>query len=81
MMGGIWEIFEFGMDSFFGLNMQKSGLVDTMWDLVVDTIGALVISLLGYFYLKRGDSLIFDRVIHRFVKRNPQLFKKRKKKK
>ena len=77
MMGGVWEIFEFGMDSFFSLNMQSSGLVDTMWDLIVDTIGAGVISLLGYFYLKKGKSLIFDRVIHRFVKRNPQLFKRK----
>jgi hypothetical protein len=65
------------MDSFFSLNMQSSGLVDTMWDLIVDTIGAGVISLLGYFYLKKGKSLIFDRVIHRFVKRNPQLFKRK----
>ncbi|MGB2984539.1 MAG: hypothetical protein WBE26_01540 [Phycisphaerae bacterium] len=28
--GALWEIFEFGMDGVFGLNMQKSGLVDTM---------------------------------------------------
>jgi len=81
MMGGIWEIFEFSMDGFFGLNMQKSGLIDTMWDLIVDTAGALVIALLGYFYLKKGNSFIFDRIVHRFVKRNPQLFKMKIKKK
>ena len=35
-IGAVWEIFEFAMDQLFGLNMQKSGLVDTMWDLIVD---------------------------------------------
>ena len=30
MIGAVWEIFEYGMDQTFGLNMQKSGLDDTM---------------------------------------------------
>lgn len=51
-IGALWEIFEFGMDSIFGLNMQKSGLVDTMWDLIVNTVGAFVASLSGYLFLR-----------------------------
>ena len=51
-IGTLWEIFEFLMDSLFGFDMQKSGLIDTMWDLIVDALGALVISVLGYLYLK-----------------------------
>src|SRR3989338_1777000 len=51
-IGGIWEIFEFGMDQLFGLNMQKSGLMDTMFDIIVNDVGAFLSSLLGYFYLK-----------------------------
>lgn len=57
-VGALWEIFEFTMDSLFGMNMQKpmlgdpSGLTDTMWDLIVDATGALVISVLGWRYLK-----------------------------
>src|SRR3989344_3445159 len=30
-IGSMWEIVEFSLDSAFGFNMQKSGLVDTMW--------------------------------------------------
>jgi hypothetical protein len=36
-IGALWEIFEFAMDRFFGLTMQKpmfddrSGLTDMMW--------------------------------------------------
>lgn len=52
-LGALWEIFEFAMDQWFGLNMQKSGLVDTMWDLIVDTLGALVMSSFGWLYLAR----------------------------
>jgi uncharacterized membrane protein YjdF len=80
-MGALWEIFEFGMDSFFGMNMQKemlndpSGLTDTMWDLIVDTLGALVIAVLGYGYIKtaRNESFL-ERWIHAFIKSNPRLF-------
>ena len=54
-IGAVWEIFEFAMDQIFGLNMQKSGLVDTMWDLIVDSIGALLAALGGYFYLSKSD--------------------------
>ncbi len=50
-IGVVWEIFEFAMDSFFGLNMQKSGLVDTMWDLIVNTVGALIAAVSGFLYL------------------------------
>jgi hypothetical protein len=77
--GAFWEIFEFTMDQLFGLNMQKNGLVDTMWDLIVDGIGALVIAFLGYLYIrKQRKVLILDRIIKRFVDKNPHLFKKKK---
>ena len=75
--GALWEILEFSLDQTFSLNMQKDGLADTMWDLIVDAIGAAVISILGFFYLRKGNFLVFDRMIHRFIDRNPRLFKKR----
>ena len=68
-IGTIWEIYEFAMDSFFGLQMQKSGLVDTMWDLIVDTTGAALISSLGYIYLKRGYNF-FKKYKQEFLKRH-----------
>ncbi len=76
-IGVLWEIFEFFMDSAFGLNMQASGVTDTMWDLIVDVLGAAVIAVLGYFYIRRHKILLFDRMIHRFVQRNPQLFRQK----
>jgi hypothetical protein len=76
-IGTVWEIFEFVIDSTFGLNMQKTGLVDTMWDLILDSCGAIVASVTGYFYVKGGDSLLFDRLVRKFIKRNPHLFKQR----
>src|SRR3546814_358688 len=33
-VGAVWEIFEFGMDQLFGLNMQKSGCLDTLGGLI-----------------------------------------------
>lgn len=74
-MGALWEIFEFLMDQSFGLNMQKTGLIDTMWDLIVDCVGALVVSLLGWGYLRRPDTESFlERWIDAFIAANPRLF-------
>lgn len=65
-IGAVWEIFEFSMDSFFGTNMQKSGLVDTMWDLIVDVVGALIVSTSGYFYVKNVKTPLFTNLIDKF---------------
>ncbi|QDU83146.1 hypothetical protein Pla163_02430 [Planctomycetes bacterium Pla163] len=74
-LGALWEIFEFTADSTFGLNMQKSGLVDTMWDLIVDTLGALVISLLGWRDLRRGSDRWFLRSwIREMAAEDPEVF-------
>jgi hypothetical protein len=73
-VGAVWEIFEFAMDSFFGLNMQKSGLVDTMWDLIVDTVGAGVVAGLGFVWMRRGTDSFLEDWIESFVRANPRLF-------
>lgn len=75
--GAIWEIFEFTMDNLFGLNMQRSGLVDTMWDLIFDTFGAVIVSVAGYQYLKRVEAPLFRRLIKRFSSANPEYFEKK----
>ncbi len=63
-VGVVWEVYEFAADGILGTNMQKFGpqdgvdfngraaLMDTMVDLVVDSVGALVISLVGYVSVK-----------------------------
>lgn len=108
-IGVIWEFFEYGMDRFMGLDMQKDtivhsissvmldplganhpeaihnitevvvngkdlglggyldiGLIDTMNDLFVNFIGAVVFSIIGYFYIKnRGKGKFANRLIPR----------------
>jgi hypothetical protein len=74
-LGALWEIFEFAIDSLFGLNMQRGGLVDTMWDLIVDALGGLAIALLGYGYLKKAANESFlERWIARFIRANKRFF-------
>lgn len=79
-VSAIWEIFEFAMDQIFGTNMQKpmlgddSGLTDTMWDLIVDVIGALIISLLGWWYLVQRKRSFIEVWIGKFISCNPHLF-------
>lgn len=75
-IGATWEIFEFGMDQLFGLNMQKSGLVDTMGDLIVDSIGALIGAGAGYAYLRGKQLGGMTGVIEDFIRRNPRFFRK-----
>lgn len=106
-VGVLWEIFEFGMDYFFRLDMQKDtvltvissveldlsgknevitladistvavngrelgiggyldiGLYDTMEDLIVNFIGAVVCSFSGLIYVKKRK---FNKFTHQFV--------------
>lgn len=78
-IGVVWEVFEFSMDQLFGLNMQKSGLVDTMGDLIVDMIGAGLGAASGYAYLKGLQYGGLTGMIDEFVRRNPKFFRKKSK--
>ena len=66
-IGVVWEVYEFAVDSVAGLNMQKymlesgellhgrAALMDTMKDLIVDSVGALAVSVVGYVQMKRKE--------------------------
>ena len=79
--GALWEIFEFAADQLLGTQMQKpmlgdpSGLTDTMWDLIVDALGAAVISAFGWWHLKRERRSFIDDWTDRLVEKNPRLFR------
>ncbi|TDO94344.1 hypothetical protein DFR79_10322 [Halanaerobium saccharolyticum] len=75
-IGVFWEIFEFWMDTIFGLNMQKSGLVDTMFDLMEDCVGAFITSTIGYFYIKTKRPSRFQRYIRELLEKNRKILKK-----
>lgn len=63
-LGTVWEVYEFFADGILKTNMQKfatetgvaligrNALMDTMKDLLVDSIGAFVASVIGYVSLK-----------------------------
>lgn len=74
-IGAVWEIFEFGMDQLFGLNMQKSGLMDTMGDMIVNVIGAAIGAYSGYVY-HVGVRNVMTRMIDQFVRLNRRLFRR-----
>jgi len=74
--GVAWEIFEYTMDQFFGLNMQKSGPLDTMWDLIVDAVGGFVGAFSGFGYLKGREKGGLQQVIAEFVRLNRGFFSK-----
>jgi hypothetical protein len=71
--GAIWEIYEFTGDSLLGMNMQKwrteagvplvgqAALADTMKDIIVGVLGAGIISLSGYFSMKRQKNWLQER--------------------
>ncbi len=77
-IGVLWEVFEYIMDQSFGLNMQKSGLEDTMGDLIVNLFGATIGAAAGYAYLKGVKYGGLTGIIDEFVRRNPRFFRRRK---
>lgn len=69
-VGALWEIYEFAVDEFFGMNMQKfmtsggivleghQALADTMKDIIIDALGAFISSVIGFFSIK-NDKMWF----------------------
>lgn len=49
--GVIWEIYEFTVDNLFNLNTQNGSLLDTMTDIIANTIGILIFCT--SYYLKK----------------------------
>jgi hypothetical protein len=74
-VGVLWEVFEYGMDQLFGFNMQKSGLHDTMGDLIVNAVGASIAGLAGAAYLK-GRALGLGFTFEAFIAANRPRFRK-----
>lgn len=78
MLGVLWEFYEFIFDGLLNLNMQKYALADgtmlvgrealinTMKDLIVDAVGAFVVSAGGYVSLKYKtgwvDSILIKKI-------------------
>ena len=75
-IGAGWEVFEYAMDQAFGLNMQKTGLDDTMGDLIVDVVGAALGAMAGWAYLRGRQMVGLQRLVGEFVEHNPRLFKR-----
>lgn len=69
-LGTIWEIYEFLCDGFLKTNMQKYALesgikligrdaiANTIIDLIVDSIGAIIASTIGYISIKYDKSYL-----------------------
>lgn len=77
-VGAIWEVFEYATDMFFDLSMQKSGLDDTMGDLIVNALGGFIASLTGYVYLVRNSAGMLGQGLSRFIQLNQRLYLKHK---
>ena len=64
--GAVWEIYEYTADGLLSLNMQKfmladgtvlaghAALGDTMKDITVDAVSALIMAAVGYFTLEKN---------------------------
>ena len=76
-LGVVWELVEFGIDLIWPqMDMQfaASGVQDTMIDLMVDTIGAIVVAIFGYAYMRSGKFSFLANGIRGFVQKNPRFF-------
>lgn len=71
--GVFWEVFEYSMDLIFDTNMQKSGLQDTMGDLLVDAAGGIIVSINGFFSLRNKKKNNLYRALEDFIQENPEM--------
>ena len=68
-IGALWEIFEFTLDILIHSGLQK-GLVDTIQDISINVLGALLISIAGYFHIKRGNQILVSTFLTGLLEKN-----------
>lgn len=71
----IWELYEFVIDLLFTTDtpMQPSN-TDTMMDLAIATVCALLVGVSGYRYIRWRSRGVIEQVIHDGAKRNANSF-------
>jgi hypothetical protein len=67
-LGAVWEIFEYIVDVTFDFNMQKSGLVDTMEDMIFCVIGSFSACLI--YILDKKKTMFVFKAVDDFFKQN-----------
>lgn len=78
-LGVLWEIFEFVIDLVMpSQNMQsrETGVADTMVDLIVDTLGAVIVGVMGWIYTRTGRYSFIADGVRKFIRKNPRLFRR-----
>lgn len=67
-IGAIWQIFRFGMDYVFQINIQNYNPSDALGFLAIHLIGAGITSLIGYSYLRSDDDKYFiKKILKKFI--------------
>ena len=77
-LGVLWEITEFVIDlvvPWTNMQSRETGVGDTMLDLIVDTLGAIVVALMGWAYFKSGRYSFIADGVRKFIRKNPHLFR------
>ncbi len=68
--GVIWEIYEFCVDYLFGTDMQMGGNLDTMTDLIAETVGGSIISIWAGVKTKIRNSTLLSIKNHHASRNN-----------
>ena len=68
MMAVFWEFYEYALLVFFkndAVNHYTTGVHDTMTDMVVCTLGGLIVTIFWMSYLQKGKQNYFSRLVER----------------
>lgn len=76
----LWEVFEFTLDMLIHSGLQKN-LIDTMQDLSINILGALLVSIAGYNMVRTGSSKLASTFITESLEKNPLLLGPKRKQK
>ncbi len=68
----LWQIFEFTLDTIIHSGLQKN-LQNTMQDLSINTLGALLVSIAGYNQIRKGNSIFASTFLTSLIEKTPLL--------
>ena len=74
MVGAFWEVLEFTIDLTFDTNTQRSGIPDTMTDLIADAVGATWGAFAVQIGLSRGVMVPGGGLVVEYLRLNPIVY-------
>jgi len=73
-LGAVWEVFRYALMVLVEARIGDMSIDYAPQGLIITMLGAVIVLIPGYFYLRYGEGKVTNRLLSSFRRKNPKLF-------